>query len=431
MDRVGWTPSSQTRRWRRRRTQILHYIGQSVVVPDSMTDEVIESFARRTDLQQEGPAAAKPTSERPARRVPLNVDVLTRTIGSFIRGTMDEVRVGLPMEVFDAFRRVLQHGSAEGRLPLMTWYEMVRDISLDDVSSFLPAEEIGEATQGLLFSVASDQTVITQLSRHQSGEPEGPLGSFLQLHNQLGSIWLEPWKDRLSDQDLRMRENWLADLARDLFLSCHGIAVQDVPLFRSGRQFPGEDSQESMPSSLSMPSSQASISTPPPSSPSSITSSAAEPDEAFQRLQLLAPSIRPGALGAKKPASVLSFWPAERGVSIKDYVSSVAIASGKKSDPARQRLQKMEAKRKAMVDKYKPLPALRQEITSERRVKGERMSSPLRRPQAHSQIMSSQQVPSSSQSQGPPAITMSQPVPGVFGGDRKKVKREKKKSGFR
>jgi hypothetical protein len=47
--------------------------------------------------------------------------------------------------------------------------------------------------------------------------------------------------------------------------------------------------------------------------------------------------------------------------------------------------------------------------------------------------MSSQQAPGSSQSEGPPAITMSQPVPGAFGGDRKKVKREKKKkkSGFR
>ena len=310
---------------------------------------------------------------------------------------------------------------------------MVRDISLDHVSSFIPAEEIAEATQGLLLSVASDQTVVTQLSKHQSGEPEGRLGSFLQLHNHLGSIWLEPWRHRLSDQDVRTRENWVADLARDLFLSSHGIAVQDVPLFRSGRQLPGEDSQESMPSSLPIPSSQASMSTPPPSSPSSITSSAAEPDEVFQRLQLLAPSIRPGSLGAKKPASVLSLWPSERGAGIEDYVSSVAIASGKKSDPARQRLQKMEAKRKAMIDKYKPLPAMRQEI-SERRAKGERMSSPLRRPQAHTQIMSSQQAPGSSQSQGPPVITMSQPLPGVFGGDRKKVKREKKtkkKSGFR
>jgi hypothetical protein len=124
MDRVGWTPSSQTRRWKKRRIRILHYIGQSVVVPDSMTDEVVESFARRTDSQQQGlEIAAKPTPQRPARRVPLNVDVLTRTIGSFIRGPVDEVRLGLPTEVFDAFRRVLQHGSAEGRLPLMTWYD--------------------------------------------------------------------------------------------------------------------------------------------------------------------------------------------------------------------------------------------------------------------------------------------------------------------
>jgi RNA polymerase I-specific transcription initiation factor RRN6 len=49
------------------------------------------------------------------------------------------------------------------------------------------------------------------------------------------------------------------------------------------------------------------------------------------------------------------------------------------------------------------------------------------------QIMSSQQgAPGSSQSQGlfGPSIAMSQPVSGIFG-DRKKAKKNKRKSGFR
>ncbi|KAJ4173152.1 hypothetical protein NW754_012161 [Fusarium falciforme] len=146
-------------------------------------------------------------------------------------------------------------------------------------------------------------------------------------------------------------------------------------------------------------------------------------------------------MASAKQSSVLSYWPTERGVGTEDYVSSVAVASDKKFDDARQRLQRIETKRKAHAEKYK-LPAfMRQGGSSQRATQG---SSQVRPPADEGtslpalpaqpvQIMSSQQrVPESSQSQGllGPAFTMSQPVSGVFG-DRKKVKKGKRKSGFR
>jgi RNA polymerase I-specific transcription initiation factor RRN6 len=116
----------------------------------------------------------------------------------------------------------------------------------------------------------------------------------------------------------------------------------------------------------------------------------------------------------------------------------VAIAEDRKFDDARQRLQKIETRRKAFSDKYKrasqlPPPSsssLRQGFGSQAEQHQDSLNVPIR-PAAPmmGQIMSSQAMPGSSQSQGPPQVTMSQPVSGAFG-ERKKAKK-KKKSGFR
>lgn len=298
---------------------------------------------------------------------------------------------------------------------------------LNDDSAFIPAEDIEEVLQTEAMQTfpdgTDDQIVVTQLSRRHPDEPGRPLGSLLQLYHHLKSIWVEPLKDKLSNRDLRLRETWVGELARDWFLTLHGVAVQDVPLFGAGPPAPTQDSQRDIRSSTPRPSSRSSMSS------MSSTSSFGEPDEAFQRLQLLAPSLQPGKLGANRPAKVLSLWPIERGADPSDYMSSVAIASDMKFDAARQRQQRREAKRKALAEKYKrPRSMSRGESHAE----GEwtsRMSTPRLPTPAPAQIMSSQQVPASSQSQGP--MTMSQPVAGAFGGDRKKVRKTKKKSGFR
>lgn len=125
-----------------------------------------------------------------------------------------------------------------------------------------------------------------------------------------------------------------------------------------------------------------------------------------------------------KQASILSYWPTERGIDTKDYISSIAVASDKQFDESRERLRKREAKRKAQ-EKFKRPAFMRQGFPSEERRKDEQLGTQ----PGPAQILSSQVVPPSSQIQGQP-VTMSQPVAGAFG-DRKKVKKGKKKSGFR
>lgn len=241
-------------------------------------------------------------------------------------------------------------------------------------------------------------------------------------------MWLEPLRHKLSEEDLVLRQNWISALASESYRSTHGTAVQEVPIFGAEMSTLKQDSQQSIPSSFPARSSQSNI----PSISSSARSSPApssSPDEAFQRLQLLAPGLQPGKIGATKQAGVLSHWPTERGIGTSGYISSVAIASDKKFDDARQRLQRIETRRKALVDKYKR-PAFMRQGFSKSQKEDENRLAPIRQP-APTQIMSSQQVPNSSQSQGPLGMTMSQPVAGAFGGDRKKPKKPKKKSGFR
>lgn len=145
----------------------------------------------------------------------------------------------------------------------------------------------------------------------------------------------------------------------------------------------------------------------------------------MRRLKLLVPSLEPGKLGSAKCPKILSFWPTERGVKTGDYVSSVAISTEEKFQDAKDRLQRKEAKRRALTERYKRPAFMRQGFPTRDEPGPDAASIP-----PSMQIMSSQQAaPESSQTQGP-WVTMSQPVAGAFG-DRKKGKKAKRKSGFR
>lgn len=315
----------------------------------------------------------------------------------------------------------------------------------------MPPEDLEEAMQGLMLD-ASDEAVVLQLARLRENEVERSLGSLLLLEHQLSNIWVEPLRHRGTDEAAQKRSQWVSELARDLFLSTHGVVVQDIALFGQSETVPG-DTQPSLPSFNPLRSSQPASML--PSSQASSTTVTAGPDDALQRLSLLAPNIQPGPAGLSKPASVLAYWPSERGVDPKDYTSSVAIASDKKFDYARQRLQKIEGKRKAMAEKYKR-PAFKRKGVPDSEPDlpappSSTTSGGIPRIKAETQVMSSQgPLPNIMTSQGPGpnimssqgsgiassqaqrrGVTMSQVVPGVFGGDRKKVKKTKKKSGFR
>lgn len=279
-----------------------------------------------------------------------------------------------------------------------------------------------------------DQTdqrcVMSKVVRDTEMDVSAPVLSFAALYNRLLYTWVEPLEDLVDEGKLRTLKTWAMDLAHDVYLSSHGVLVQDVPLFSTSIPDTQPSSQQ-IPSSMPFPSSQASNSTLPSSPPASSTTTAS-PDDVFHRLALLAPSIKPGKIGNTKQAEVLSYWPAERGVDTQGYVSSVTIAADKKFNAARERFQKIESRRKALSEKYKrpPVSSSRPGVPDSSQT--EKRERPTLRPSAPNHFMTSQQAPSSSQTQGPPAITMSQVVAGAFGGDRKKPKKtKKKKSGFR
>lgn len=229
----------------------------------------------------------------------------------------------------------------------------------------------------------------------------------------------------------------LAKLVSDYYLSGHGFLIQDVPLFGPGQDY-GSSTQETQ--ERAVPS-QASRSSQSPGRIRSSSPASAVPAEKlqgqFRRLQLLAPSLRPGPLAAKKPPKVLSLWPSERGTDIAGYISSVAAESDMKFDDVRQRAQRAEARKKAQADKLKRPAFTRRGFADEEGLgkapRAQPQVEPFRSSPQPMVPMSSQRIPMSSQSQGGfgSMVTMSQPIPGAFG-DRKKAKKTaKKKSGFR
>ncbi|KAF4123741.1 hypothetical protein GMORB2_6442 [Geosmithia morbida] len=452
-NRIGWTKMDQNRRWKKKRLQMLRYMGETVVVPETMTDDVIMSLSRRPPQGVEDEDSSYPGiatrggATESSKPVHLNMSIIRRAISERLHDNSSlPTAAGLPQQYLDMLRDVVHGRHINETMPFMTWQDIVAEGESDHASDTVPAEQLAKAVEEMLREVG-DQTVMVQLTRRRNGDTSR-VGNFSQLHRQLKSIWLGPLRHKLSAQELAARESWLADLSRELFLSMHGVAVQGTmnrPLFNSNSTRGQSRSQQSgLPPRNSARSSQAATSGPPsspfPSSPpASSVRSSAEPisDDAFERLRLLAPTIQPPKT-SKKPA-VLSYWPTERGVDPATYVSSVAIASDKKLDGARQRLQRIEAKRRATSDRYRrrvPPPPL----TSSSSLARSGLPSPLpekrdddRSGVATQQVLSSQlqMPPSSSQVPGPPVISMSQPVSGPFGGRKKKKAKKEKRSGFR
>lgn len=440
--RLGWTHPDRHKQWRKKRQRILRQVGEYFVIPEAMgqIDKQLIRRPPRDDGDKKEEDAAEDildTSHQTAVPRPTALD-----IGHFSRTILDSLLtgnqriVGISVPIIDAIQGLIQHGHLTGSLPLRTWLDAVEEVTNDTMADgSYPAEDSSQQALERLFGTAGGQTVLAQLDPEL---PADPRASFNELRERFEDVWLQPLSDRMSDEYMRSRDQWISELATEVALETYGVAVQESPLFNplvppSAQLSQAIPSSYPFPPSSQMPSSQVYGSSVPASSQTQ--PSGPSPGEAFERLQLLAPSIRPKKIGATKPAQLLSLWPTERGVSTEDYVSSVAIATERKFDPAKQRLQKIEAKRRAMVDKYRLPSSMRRGMSSQAEPQPSQQDSlaiPMRPgPPTIPGIMTSQQVPSSSQSQGP--LTMSQPIPGVFGERKKTMKKavKKKKSGFR
>ncbi|CAM1510440.1 Fc.00g007750.m01.CDS01 [Cosmosporella sp. VM-42] len=432
--RIGQSRSDQAQRWKRKRKHFLRHMGTSFVLPDGVADANMDVVIR-PKAQAQDPLSLEHSDQFSGGAIFLKLNNFCRAIQEGLANTANEAEDGISSALLSAVQETIENGVVNGNLPLTTWQEISR--TLGPSAEVNSADNAGQVDMFDLLERADEETVVTHLGRDSPHEPSGSLVTLAQLNDYFSHLWLGPLEGRLSDQDLQIRRRWVAEIAREVFLSSYGVMVQDTRLLGSGDSEAVGESQMHIPNPVPIKSSQSSAAPSIASSPPA-GMSASIPDAAFQRLRLLAPSLRLDKMSSAKQSTVLSYWPSEGGVGTQNYVSSVAIASDKKFDEARQRLQRIEGRRKAQAEKYK-LPALRRrgfpesqghsQKDSRNRDTGALPTQPVPMP-LHA--MSSQYIPNSSQSQGfvGPSVAMSQPMPGAFG-DRKKGKKGKRKSGFR
>lgn len=428
--RVDRSKGDQTKLWKKKRKHFLRHVESAFVFPDGVDDFNMNSLVR-----QNNPRRRSMETLRVQGPIELKLDTFVRAIED--AKSSHSAKRDVSPALISAIYQTIEDGVVNGKLPLTTWKEVGDRMEL---SQHDPDDDAAQHDLDDLVLKNDEGTVVTRLGRFSTGGPFGGLNMLSDVTRSFSDLWLEDLGGRVGEQEEATRRDWVADFAREAYLSTYGVMVQDVTLFGAGSQ---EDvignSQPRRSSSIPIMSSQSSDAGI-PSSPGS-TTSVDSPDAAVQRLQLLAPSLRLGNMAKAKSSTVLSYWPAHRGSGTEDYVSSVAIASESQFDEAKRRLKKIEDRRKAQAEKYK-LPAFMrqgapQSQSSRRRTEAANSDLPSQpvpvRPPAVQTMSSQQRGPDSSQSQGLSQflpVAMSQPMPGAFG-DRKKVKKPKRKSGFR
>ncbi|KAK2592744.1 hypothetical protein QQS21_009548 [Conoideocrella luteorostrata] len=430
--RVGWTQLEQRKRWKKKRTRLLKHMADTFVTPDGMTDKHVELLLRqnRSKLDHEQ-SSDESTSDKP-RPIYINSSKLRRTVQSIVSSLQEAIphgECGLPTEMIDVVQKTVDFGLTRGSLPLTAWLDLFPHIERTFPSN-QPGDGMEEEIERFLDNV-EEPVVIRQLRRRFIDELPGSFLGFPYLLETYSKIWLSPVVNLVPPEMQHVQRICVADIARDIFLSSYGVMVQNAPGLGANGSEVMNNSQSDTPTQHSVrltPSSPGITSSPPVGS----MSLQEAPDAAFQHLQPLVPSFKQGTLGSLGQSKILSYWPNQLGINTEHYVSSVAIATEEKFSYAKQRLRKIEAKRKAQAEKYK-LPAFRRQRFPAGDNMGEDDSAMEAQRQRPMQVMSSQQGGlDSSQSFGfaGPSVTMSQPVSGAFG-DRKKVKKGKRKSGFR
>ncbi|ODA82537.1 hypothetical protein RJ55_01044 [Drechmeria coniospora] len=436
--RVGWSKSEQNRRWKKKRKFFLRHVGETFMVPDGMSEEVMNSLLKEMDTdeelsqneeqQEKQQSVAVPVSSSP-RPVPL--PLMNRFV-PMLSAKLDRItaqgELGLPANLFDALDAAAKRGLLEGRLPLMTWAEVAAE--LEDPAAYEAADNGMEEDVKRFLNKSDGKLVVTPLRKRSPESARDAFVTLSALREELTRLWLDPVRDTLPDETQQVFKAWIAELAGDEFLQSYGMAVQDVPLF-GPRGSDAEGLKTGNDSAASHAPSNPRIASSSPTRPAStITTPSESEDACLQRLRLLMPSLESGTGFSAKPSALLSYWPTERGIDTQGYVSSVAAASSERFRDAKQRLQRFEAKRKAQSEKIKR-PAFRGQGFPGSEGASQDASLPRMPPPGYA--MSSQQaMPESSQTQreAGPSVTMSQPVSGLFG-DRKKVKKSRRKSGFR
>ncbi|KAG6010988.1 hypothetical protein E4U21_000015 [Claviceps maximensis] len=421
---VSWSRSGERKRFKKRRKRFLKRLGDTFVIPDGMTDENIDALlnGKRGAKRNHDEVPDRDAAECAPCPKLMNVERIGQEIASRLLSVIDRGACGLPTEMTSFVRSTINLGISEnGNIPL---------------TSCEPNDGMETNIRELLRSIR-DNIVVTQLRRRAVDEPPSSMLEYTCVLKQFSDFWLQPAATSFPQEMHHARNVWVCEVARDFFLSSYGFIVQDVPLLETGTSDNAQDydaiDDVSQQSGHSM---QAGLKISAPSQPSADPLSASPPgalDAVFQRLRLLAPTLNPGVYGSLKTPKVLSYWPTTRGADLDGYVSSVAAAQEAKFSHIKERRRRVESKMKAQSEKYKIPPFRRQGFPASESLREDEPFTDLTQRQPPMQIMSSQlAAPEPSQSFGiaGPSVTMSQPVSGAFG-DRKKVKKNKRKSGFR
>ncbi|KAG6167360.1 hypothetical protein E4U51_002952 [Claviceps purpurea] len=438
--RVSWSHSEERRRHKKRRKRLLRQMGNLFVVPDGMTDENMNTLLmKRKTINIEVPN--QDAAKYEPRPKLLKVDGIMQEISSQLSSAIDRGACGLPTDMIAFIRHTFDHCTLEnGTIPLTSWMQLFSNA--EEPIAYDPLSDSMEPDMWELLRSTGNSAIVTQLRRRDvdGNEPSSSVLEYSSLVKQFSDFWLQSAPSLPQEMQL-VRLIWVCEVARDFYLSSYGCLVQDVPLLEpfleagtssDAERHAADDITQQSSHRSTQPDIKVAASSPaePVSSPGA--NEAAEPvDAAFQRLRLLCPTLTPGTLGPLKPPKVLSYWPSERGVDTDDYISSVALAEEAKFSHIKERRRRVESRKRAQSEKYK-LPPMKRPVGETKREEDTFVDLTQRRTPAM-QIMSSQQaVPGSSQSfvVAGPSVAMSQPVSGVFG-DRKVVKKGKRKSGFR
>ncbi|KAG5923841.1 hypothetical protein E4U42_004811 [Claviceps africana] len=434
--RVSRPRSREHKHFKRRWRKLLKRLGGTFVVPDGMTDEHMVTLlnGRRgaTRNNDEKPYQEAVVEHTPRPKL-LNMDRIGREIASRLLSAINRGACGLPKGMMPFVRSTISQGMLESEQADDEGGRMELFFNVEEPVRYSEPNDGMEPDVEELLRSTGDNIVVTQLRRRAVDEAPGSILRYPSVLNQFSDFWLKPVATSLPQEMHHARHVWVCEAARDFFLSSYGFAVQDVPLFETGTS---HDAQDDHADDISEPPSQRTQPGPKiaASSPAGLlSSSAGAGDDVFQRLRLLAPTLEPGTLGSLNPPKVLSYWPTKRGVDIGGYVSSIAVAEEARFSHIKARRRRVESKMKAQAEKYKIPPFRRQGFPVSDNLREDDVVADFARRPPPAQIMSSQvAVPDSSQSFGVagPSVTMSQPVSGAFG-DRKKVKKSKRKSGFR
>ncbi|EHK16012.1 uncharacterized protein TRIVIDRAFT_39243 [Trichoderma virens Gv29-8] len=422
---VAWAEARQQKQKEKTRRTAMAQISSSFIFPDEMTVDEVETLLNGKEVEDEGESDDDVDSSAVVRPTLVKMDKVYQALQSSLEVSINQGETGLPSQLFDALRQCLNDGFDQGRLPLLTWGE-VAEVMLRD-PTFEPADDPLRDEIERMLDENNEKIVVTPLQLYSQDKMPMSLVSLQYLQRYFSDIWIDPVKGILTEDMQQIRRIWITELARDAFLSSYGIMYQDTPLLGpSSSEVPEEDTQRSRTGrqigSSQITTSSRSGSRDIGSSPAASPAASAifnGPDEAVQRLRLLAQSLDTEKPDVSKRSKVLAYWPQERGVDPNDYVSSVARANEELFRDAKERLQRIEAKRKARSEKFRRPAFMRQGLPDINPI------APVRPPPV--QVMSSQGAPDATQQQ--PAVTMSQPVSGLFG-DRKK-KKVKRKGGFR